>query len=147
MEMLHKVLEASRSLYRHNPNHLTFRQAARNLVMAFNLKMPPAPEELRLFFRSIWPAGDLVIDNHFDALANHLEAAVRDDWLGQIICPRLSHVRSLPVGQQAGCAQSLGIHQRGQINSGLAWGARGYFLDTVWMVLSQSSGYSGSRNQ
>jgi hypothetical protein len=93
-----------------------------------------ATSELRLFFRSIWPPDDLVIDNHFDALTSKLERAVRHDWLGPIISPRLDYLQSLPTGERENCARTLGIHPGGQIDSGLALGSRGYFVDSVWIA-------------
>jgi hypothetical protein len=131
LDMLQETLEASRNSYRDNRSRLSFRQAVRNAVMAFNLKTSPTPQELRLFFPSIWPSDDLIISGHFDALSRKLETTVCGDWLAPLICPRLAYVRSLPEVQQADNAQLLGIYSGGQINTGLVWAARGYFLDEV----------------
>jgi hypothetical protein len=52
-EIIRKTLESSRELSKVFPEHLTFRQAIRNICMAYSLVEAPTPEELRLFFPSI----------------------------------------------------------------------------------------------
>ena len=125
LEALNKALEASRRFAKEFPNHLGYTQASRNLMMAYNLRLPPTAEELKLLMGKVWIGADIIIRNHFDLLMAKLDELVIGDWLGKIIEPRLEYLRSLPDKQRQESAKKLGIYRTALIDSGLVWATQG----------------------
>lgn len=128
---IRRALELSREFGRQFRTHITLSQASANLCMAYSINEAPTIEELKRFFPSIWPSNDLIIVNHFDALAGKIGEMISHDWLAKLIDPRIAAVVSCDNESRQATARHLDIGASGYINSGLVWAANGFLFDPV----------------
>jgi len=132
--LLRQALDDCRDFFVDNPDkQIRFRQAIRNMCMAYSLSEAPNVDELSAFFPSLWPRNDLVLVRHWPNFCNALRKIVRPDWLNRIIDPIMLDILSKQEYMRAQYAKSLGIGTAGRINSGLNWGAKGYYFGEAWV--------------
>jgi len=132
-EIIRKTLKSSRELSKAFPDHLTFRQAIRNICMAYSIVEAPTPEELRQFFPSISVSNDIAVTRHFDSLSARLSAVIDADWMSRFIEPRVAAIRSAPSHRREEVAESAGFNSEGYMNSGLVWATGQSILDYAWI--------------
>lgn len=131
--VIRKALTRSRQLATMSSGHLTYRQAVRNICMAYSIAIPPKPEEIALFFPSCLPMRDTIIIKHYDEFLKTVARTVTSKWLQKIIDPMIVAILKAPSRQREDYAECLGIGTDGQIKSGLAWTANGYFFEDYYI--------------